>query len=75
VQGIARDILAEGLKAADAEGLEIVGHVHDEIISHDDINDTAALKTLLDCMTRVPAWAKGLPLDAAGYSSFIYKKD
>jgi len=75
VQGIARDILAEGLKAADAEGLEIVGHVHDEIISHDDIAKTDALKTLLDCMTRVPVWAKGLPLDAAGYSSFIYKKD
>jgi len=75
VQGIARDILAEGLKAADAEGLEIVGHVHDEIISHDPITDTAALDTLLECMTRVPAWAEGLPLDAAGYSSFIYKKD
>lgn len=75
VQAIARDILAEGLKAADQEGLEIVGHVHDEIISHDPITDTAALDTLLECMTRVPAWAKGLPLDAAGYSSFIYKKD
>lgn len=75
VQAIARDILAYGLLGADKAGLEIVGHVHDEIITHDPVDRKDALETLIECMTRVPEWAEGLPLAAEGYSTHFYKKD
>lgn len=75
VQAIARDILAYGLLGADKAGLEIVGHVHDEIITHDPVDRKDALETLIHCMTRVPEWAEGLPLAAEGYSTHFYKKD
>jgi DNA polymerase len=76
VQGIARDVLAEGIKAAHAEEFRIVGHVHDEIKTLRRIganrHDVAHLR---ECMIRPLAWAPGLPLNAAGWSGPIYRKD
>ena len=74
-QAVARDILQEGLRAADCEGFEIVGHVHDEIITLVDENDAEAHARLSEIMSRPIAWAPGLPLAAAGYVSKFYKKD
>ena len=76
VQAIARDVLAHGLMQADGEGFTIVGHVHDEIIAltkklHARLN----LDLLKDCMTRLPDWAKGMPLNAEGYASNYFYKD
>lgn len=75
VQAIARDILAYGLKLAHEQGMEIVAHVHDEIIvltnreglKHD-------LRDLQWCMSQTPDWAQGLPLHAEGYEGAVYKK-
>lgn len=76
VQAIARDILAEGIRRACANyRLEVVGHVHDEIICLADQDDAGALKCLLDHMTAVPAWCPDLPLKAAGWVGPVYKKD
>lgn len=77
VQAVARDILAHGIKLAEPDPiLEIVGHVHDEIICLGDepVGETG-LKRLTDYMSAVPAWAPGLMLGAAGYTAKRYRKE
>jgi len=72
VQAIARDILAAGMIRATEEGLEICSHTHDEILTE---SMQPSWEKLRECMIADISWAKGLPLDAAGYSAVRYKKD
>jgi DNA polymerase len=75
VQAISRDILVEAMLRADDLGLNIVGHVHDEIITENpDTPWGMGLDDLLWCLSQTPEWAPGLPLTAAGYSGTFYKK-
>ncbi len=76
VQAIARDILANGIEDALNHDVQIVGHVHDEIISVVE-DDLAQLKfeQLKRSMTLVPEWAPGLFLGAEGYIDTVYMKD
>lgn len=80
VQALARDILGFGMLAAHAAGFYIVGHVHDEIISEEDEDDTVhGLPALRHCMTKAIQekfpWLATMPLGAAGYEGRVYKKD
>ena len=72
-QAVARDVLAHGLLQAHAAGIEIVGHVHDEIIALAPEGASAA--PLIAAMTERPSWAQDLPLRAAGYVAKRYRKD
>ena len=64
-QGIARDLLAVAMLEADEQGMDIVMHVHDEIIVEcDDAEAEGVKKELAKIMSTTPAWAWGLPLDA-----------
>lgn len=75
-QAIARDILMHGLALADKEGFDIVGHVHDEIITEHRISDQVhTLDRLSELMAVAPPWCPDLPLAAAGYCNPFYKKD
>lgn len=75
VQAIARDLLVEGLfRAAADPGLEIVGHVHDEILALADEDDETSLDRLLDGMRQMPGWAADAPVEAAGWSGPFYCK-
>lgn len=73
-QAVARDVLAEGLKAADKAGFTIIGHVHDEIICEEAIGSPFTAEHLAEVMSRPLPWAVGLPLAAAGETSEVYKK-
>lgn len=66
-----------GIKAAEADPLlEVVGHVHDEIIClADEANAKVALERLEQHMTRQVEWAPDLLLGAAGYIADRYRKD
>lgn len=66
-----------GIKAAENDPLlEVVGHVHDEIICMaDEANAETALRRLNDYMTRTVEWAPDLLLGASGYVSDRYRKD
>ena len=69
-QAVARDVLAEALVRLDSRGYPIVAHVHDEvIIESDEIDEISSI------MTVVPKWAKGLPIDGAGFTCERYRKD
>ena len=73
-QAIARDILAEAMDRISAEDLNIVAHVHDEVIIEAP-KDQYTVDEVCKLMSVNPAWCKDLPLAAAGYKGNYYFKD
>lgn len=74
-QALARDVLCEWLLRADKAGLNVIGHVHDEIICEEDADQAEHKLSQLSELIRNPIpWARGLLLDADGYTSRRYKK-
>ncbi len=74
-QAVARDILTDGLLAADADGFDIVLHVHDEIGAQvDEFDDYHTPERLSEVMSIVPEWATGLLLKAEGFKTPFYWK-
>ena len=75
-QAIARDLLADGMMKAAKNGIPIVMHVHDQILGL--VREEEAeerLQVLIECMTDLPPWAKGMPVGAAGHISKWFVKD
>lgn len=73
VQAIARDCLAETLKRIDRMGLQVVFHVHDEVII--DAPTSITVDEICDLMAEPIPWAPGLILKGAGFESDYYMKD
>lgn len=73
VQAIARDCLAETLKRIDARGLQVVFHVHDEVIIDAPMETT--VEEICGLMAEPIPWALGLILRGAGFESSYYMKD
>ncbi len=73
VQAIARDCLAETLKRIDARGLQVVFHVHDEVIIDAPMETT--VEEICGLMAEPIPWAPGLILSGAGFESSYYMKD
>lgn len=73
VQAIARDCLAETLKRIDARGLQVVFHVHDEVIIDAPMETT--VEEICGLMAEPIPWAPGLILRGAGFESSYYMKD
>lgn len=72
-QAVANDLLRHSLQRLDEEGLEVVLHVHDEIVLETAEPDAAAA-ALLKIMTTPPSWAYGLPLNAEVATMVRYGK-
>jgi DNA polymerase len=74
-QAASRDVLASSMPLIEAAGYQIVLTVHDEIISEapdaPEFND----KHLAGLMATTPEWADNLPLAAAGFEAYRYRKD
>ena len=75
VQALARDVLAEGMKKAHRMGFKIVMHIHDEIVTEVAEDSPLTVADLIGCMAAKLPWAPGLPLGAAGWSGYFYRKD
>ena len=73
VQAIARDILGTIILRAHAGGLNIVFHIHDEIVVEAEPGQT--LQDVENIFSEPIAWCKDLPLKGAGYSTDYYLKD
>lgn len=73
VQAIARDCLAETLRRIDAKGLQVVFHVHDEVIIDAPMETTVG--EICDLMAEPIPWAPGVILKGAGFESNYYMKD
>ena len=73
VQATSRDLLAEAMRRLEATENTVVMHIHDEAVIDAPFN--RSLDTTVQLMTKVPDWANGLILNAAGFVSDFYKKD
>jgi DNA polymerase len=74
-QAIARDLLADAMRAIEAEGLEVCFHVHDEIVVEvQQFRAQYALERMVAIMSETSVWAKGLPLAAEGFHTKRYRK-
>jgi DNA polymerase len=74
-QAAARDVLFANMPAIEAEGYEIVLSVHDELLSETPDTEAFSHERLAALMSTVPQWAPGLPLAAAGFETYRYRKD
>lgn len=73
-QATARDLLAEAMWRIEKAGLDIVGHVHDEVIL-EVAEDGVTVEDVCQIMNQNPKWADGIVLNSAGYQGFYYFKD
>lgn len=80
VQAIARDLLVNGMRKAEAAGYGIIATVYDEIITEVPIG-YGDLKAFEKMICELPEWALGrngeqdLPLTAGGWRGKRYRKD
>ena len=70
-QAISRDILCYAMQTL--RTMDIVAHVHDELIIECD--ERVSLVALCEQMARTPPWADGLLLRADGFECNFYQKD
>lgn len=73
VQGIARDLLAESMDRLEKAGLDIVMHVHDEVVIEVE-EGKSSVEEVCEIMGVRPPWAKGMVLRAEGYECGFYRK-
>lgn len=74
-QASARDILFENMPTIDSKGYEIVLSIHDELLTETPDTDDYSADKLSAMLAAVPDWAEGLPLSAAGFDGYRYRKD
>lgn len=74
-QSVACDLLSEGLLRLDRAGYKTVLTVHDEAITEAPDTDEFSFERMERLMATVPAWAEDLPLVAAGFEAYRYRKD
>lgn len=69
VQAFSRDLLVEMMSRLEAAGLRVIHHCHDSVtVAVPDAEAGTAKARLVDEWRSVPAWAKGLVLDAEAKS-------
>lgn len=73
VQAIARDCLAVTLERIADKGLQVVFHVHDEVIIDAPMETT--VEEICRLMAEPIPWAPGLILKGAGFENSYYMKD
>lgn len=67
-QATARDLLAEAMWRMERAGLDIVGHVHDEVILEVP-KGSITVDAVCEIMDENPPWCPDAPLSAAGYEA------
>jgi DNA polymerase len=74
IQGIAFDFMAEGALNASKAGYEICALIHDEALSAYHPEKGQSLEEFVALLTKLPAWAEGMPLKAEGDVVKFYRK-
>lgn len=73
-QSLARDVLYDAMPRIEAAGYEIVLTVHDEVICETPDSEEYNPAHLSALLSENPVWAQDMPLAAAGFESYRYKK-
>jgi DNA polymerase len=74
-QAASRDVIAHNMPSVEAAGYDILLTVHDEDITEAPDEPEFNPEHLASLIAANPPWAAGLPLAAAGFESYRYKKD
>ena len=72
-QAIARDVMMEGMYSAERGGYQVLGTVHDEVLTL-RAKGTSEVKKLEAMVCDVPNWTEGMPLAAKGFVCERYAK-
>lgn len=72
-QAVAADIMCEGAYNAEQEGYEVMALIHDQALAY--THEGQSSDQFVKLLTKMPAWADGLPLEAEGGTVPFYKKD
>lgn len=75
VQAVARDCLASAMGNLWDAGYRICFHIHDEVVLEIPDRGSQSLEEAIGIMCRTPPWARGLPLNADGFTGDYYKKE
>ena len=73
-QAVARDTMALAMAPAMELGYQVVLTVHDELVTETADDDTHTVRELSTVLSTTPGWAPGLPLAAAGFETYRYRK-
>ena len=73
-QAVARDIMAANMPLIEAAGYRIVLTVHDEIIAEAPDEPQYNAEHLATLLAANPDWAPDIPLAAAGFETYRYRK-
>lgn len=74
-QAVARDVMAHNMPLIEAAGYAIVLTVHDEVICEAPDAPEFNATHLASLLAANPPWAPDMPLAAAGFEAYRYKKD
>lgn len=74
-QAFARDVMAHNMPLIEGSGYPIVLSVHDELLTEPEDSSEFSHEALASMLARVPTWAPGIPLAAAGFETLRYRKD
>lgn len=74
-QAVSRDIMGANMPLIEEAGYEIALTVHDEVITEAPDSPEFNADHLSTLLSTNPAWAAGLPLAAAGFETYRYRKD
>jgi DNA polymerase len=75
VQAIARDVFMSGMLRAEEAGYSVCIRVHDELVCETPDEPAYTSEGLAALMSTNPGWSVGLPLAAAGFEAYRYRKD
>jgi DNA polymerase len=73
VQGIARDVMREGMFNAEDNGYPVHGTVHDELLTLPPVGQ-GSVHELEKLVCDLPRWTKGIPLGSEGFETDRYRK-
>lgn len=75
-QAFARDVMAYNMpRIQEQAGYPIVLSVHDELLTEPEDSEAFNSDKLSALLANVPPWAQGIPLAAAGFQTYRYRKD
>lgn len=73
VQGIARDVMREGMFNAEKHGYPVHGTVHDELLTLPPVGQ-GSVHELEKLVCTLPKWTEGIPLGSEGFETPYYRK-